>query len=50
MAPFNFGLILTSLALLWVVYSSTSIDEQAFNPEDIISRDVCIIGGGATGR
>ena len=31
------------------ISSAVPIDERNFSPQDIITRDVCIIGGGATG-
>jgi hypothetical protein len=37
------------VALYAAVVNADEIDERNFKPEDIIERDVAIIGGGATG-
>ena len=39
---------LTFLALVMSSYAHT-IDESKFKPEDIVTRDVAIVGGGASG-
>jgi phytoene dehydrogenase-like protein len=37
------------VGLLSISHATPILDERGFAPQDIITRDVCIIGGGATG-
>jgi len=41
--------VLGSVILLSVSLAAPLFDERSFAPDDIITRDVCIIGGGSTG-
>lgn len=41
--------VLGSAVLLSVSQAAPLFDERSFAPQDIITRDVCIIGGGSTG-